>query len=331
MVWWHWVLIVFGSILGILYIGVFWDNIIEFIKKPRTNKAKLLKDLDSLSYMEQTLGSIESLESGLVDLIKQFELTNHILTDINIRLSKHINECDPLQIQVFALRELYDEFLIGAQQEKVDLLKFNQNAEQNGTEKGSLLISNTLFLRNYNKQLNYRIQSINTAVNNILILKNKRKIKNNNKFKHSSLLSKEEQLAYSVNSELYCIIFTFENLLRKFIFRIAKENNIKNITTWFNKEALDTLSKVKQEEIDNKWTSRGSNELFYIELKHLKDIICNHWKLFSKYFKKQDSFKNKVDTIYGVRCKVAHNSLSITENEITLSKIYIDEILTIIR
>ena len=84
-------------------------------------------------------------------------------------------------------------------------------------------------------------------------------------------------------------------------------------------------SVLPEKDFQMKWATDAKGE------KHLKDIICNHWKLFSKYLKKQDSFKNKVDTIYGVRCKVAHNSLSITENEITLSKIYIDEILTIIR
>ena len=331
MNWWQWVLIIIGIIVIGSILSVCWENIVEFLKKPRTVKAKLLNELNTLSYMEQTLGAISSLESGICDIIKQFELTNHTLTNINIYLSKYVNESDALQIQVVALRELYDEFLIKSQQEKLDLINYNDSAEQNGKEKGTLLVSNTLFLRNYNKLLNYRIQSIITAVNNILITKNKKKNIENNKFKYLSLLKKEEQLAFSTNTELYTIIFTFENLLRNFIFTRAKENSVSNITDWFNKDANDTLSKVKKEEIDNKWTPRGNNELYYIELKHLKEIICNHWQLFSKNFKKQDSFKNKMDTIYGVRCKVSHNSLSISENEITLCKIYIDELITLIQ
>ncbi|MBQ7579100.1 MAG: hypothetical protein IJT25_01015 [Clostridia bacterium] len=246
-------------------------------------------------------------------------------------MSKLIKESDALQIQVIALRDLYDEFLIKSGQEKIKLINYNEETEKNGKPKGTLLVSNTQFLREYNKLLNYRIQAIKTAVNNVLISK---KTKNKNRkmeSKYFSLLNKEEQVAVYINSELYITIFAFENILRNFIFRIAKENSISNITRWFNQDAKDTLSKLKQEEKDNKWTPRGENELFYIELKHLKDIICNQWKIFSKYFKRQDSLKNKMDTIYGVRCKVAHNSTSITENEITLSKIYIDEILTIIK
>jgi len=112
-------------------------------------------------------------------------------------------------------------------------------------------------------------------------------------------------------SEIYYNLFVFENFLRLFIEQIAKDefgtNFWKKLT--INKKINEKIKERKDNEKNKKWMSiRGDSDLFYTDLLDLKTIISSNWSLFRHLFPKEQWLTSKLEELYDLRNKVAHNS-----------------------
>ena len=112
-------------------------------------------------------------------------------------------------------------------------------------------------------------------------------------------------------AEIYYNIFIFENFLRMFIEKIAKDefgtNFWKKLSV--NKKINEKIKGRKDDEKNKKWMSvRGDSNLFYTDLLDLKTIISSNWSLFLHLFPKEQWITFKLEELYDLRNKVAHNS-----------------------
>lgn len=115
----------------------------------------------------------------------------------------------------------------------------------------------------------------------------------------------------SVMSEIYYNLFIFENFLRTFIEKVAKDEYGTNF--WkklsVNKGINKKIKGRKDDEKKKKWMSiRGDSDLFYTDLLDLKTIISSNWSLFRDLFPKEPWITSKLEELYDLRNKVAHNS-----------------------
>jgi hypothetical protein len=54
----------------------------------------------------------------------------------------------------------------------------------------------------------------------------------------------------------------------------------------------------------------------------LNGIIVNHWNVFINYSDSQDWITQKIKELYGIRNRVAHNSMYLTDDTLELVKAY---------
>lgn len=112
-------------------------------------------------------------------------------------------------------------------------------------------------------------------------------------------------------TDAYFNLYLIENFLRIFIEEVAITNYGENfsdklrIGSKINKKIKDR----KKEELKKQWLSlRGDSDLFYTDLIDLKTIISSNYGLFNKYFPKESWITSKLEELYDLRKKVAHNS-----------------------
>ena len=134
-------------------------------------------------------------------------------------------------------------------------------------------------------------------------------------------------------SEIYYNLFVFENFLRLFIEQIAKDeystNFLKKLN--INKKISEKINERKEEEKNKKWMSiRGDSDLFYTDLLDLKTIISSNWDLFRHLFPKEQWITSKLEELYDLRNKVAHNSY-LDFNEQQTASTYITNIYSQLR
>ncbi len=111
--------------------------------------------------------------------------------------------------------------------------------------------------------------------------------------------------------EAYYNLFIFENFFRLFIENVAKVkfglNYWKKLN--MNKKIQDKINDRKEEERIKRWLSiRGDSDLFYADLIDLKTIISSNWEIFKEYFPKEVWITSKLEDLYDLRNKIAHNS-----------------------
>lgn len=130
-------------------------------------------------------------------------------------------------------------------------------------------------------------------------------------------------------SEVYTYLYFVENSIRLFIESIAKENfgneywNHLSISTEISKN----IKSRKEKESKQKYISkRGEADIYYCDFKDLGTIICNDWKIFSKYFSTQSWIKSKIEELADCRNLVAHNNY-ITQHGIDIIKVTFKSIL----
>ncbi len=129
-------------------------------------------------------------------------------------------------------------------------------------------------------------------------------------------------------TEIYYNLFLFENFLRIFIENVAKEkygdNYWKKLS--INKNIKDKINKRKEDEKNKRWLSvRGDSNLFYTDLIELKTIFISNFSLFQKFFPKESWITSKLEDLYDLRNKVAHNSY-LTETERQTVETYVNNI-----
>lgn len=121
--------------------------------------------------------------------------------------------------------------------------------------------------------------------------------------------------------EAYYNLFIFENFFRLFIENVAKVkfglNYWKKLN--MNKKIQDKINDRKEEERIKRWLSiRGDSDLFYADLIDLKTIISSNWEIFKEYFPKEVWITSKLEDLYDLRNKIAHNSYLNNDEQNTL-------------
>ena len=124
------------------------------------------------------------------------------------------------------------------------------------------------------------------------------------------------------NQEIYPIVFYVENFMRLYVsikyYERFKNYSLKNFLEKCAK-AKRTYEKNKQDEDKYSWLKeRGELPVFYLDFIDLKYIILSNWDAFERDFPDQAFINTKFDQFYKIRCKGAHNSNTVLEEEIRI-------------
>lgn len=112
----------------------------------------------------------------------------------------------------------------------------------------------------------------------------------------------------------YIIIYCLENLLREFMDRMftkfyGTDYESQNV---FPSKTRNKACDRKRNESLNKWLPiRGDKMLYYLDFSELADVITleTNWNnIFKKCFPNQFWITNKIDELYQIRNRIAHNS-----------------------
>ena len=126
---------------------------------------------------------------------------------------------------------------------------------------------------------------------------------------------------------MFQIIFVSENILRKFIIKVLDSNGISTICSLGITSLTTNINARKNEEIRKNYLPiRGSHDIYYLDLKELKSVINNKWNIFRDKFTSQTWISERIDSLYTIRNRVAHNSGSLTNDELKSVETYCREI-----
>jgi len=126
----------------------------------------------------------------------------------------------------------------------------------------------------------------------------------------------------------YFNLYLIENFLRIFIEETAK--SIYNEDYWdeltIRKEVKRKINERREEERKNKWLSlRGDSNIFYTDFEDLKKIISSNWELFKNNFPKEVWITSRLEDLYKLRNRIAHNSY-LNENDQKTIETYVNHI-----
>lgn len=131
----------------------------------------------------------------------------------------------------------------------------------------------------------------------------------------------------------YIIVYCLENFLRDFIDRKltdfhGSDYESKNV---FSKKTRNRANDRKKEESANRWLAiRGDKILYYLDFAELPDVITleDNWNnIFKNYFLSQDWIKSKLDELYQIRNRIAHNSY-LDDNSFKTLELYYHQIIS---
>lgn len=297
-----------------------------FQKKKQLKQIK--SDINTLCMYKITLKSPGSFDSGLKYLNNQFDMTEYAINNLNRSLMIYLGKEDCLKECLDLLHNLQDNYIKERKIQTENFNELNRLREKCQMEKCLLSTDTEAFIYKYHRAIN-EIQEIahNTVIKYTTQTKNKTVNEN-----YKTYLDKNELETLQINSHLYSQLFALENNLRKYI--LAKYQKLyadTSLSKWLKKEQLDAFSQRKEEENKFGISSRGNNIIYYLDFNDLGSIIQNKFKEgFNAEFKRIDEIVPKLNYLYLVRCKVAHNSLTITSDEIKMAEIYSLYILRII-
>ena len=72
---------------------------------------------------------------------------------------------------------------------------------------------------------------------------------------------------------------------------------------------------------------RGTRDVYYLDLTELKNVIMNNWSFFESSFPSQTWITERIDSLYSLRNRVAHNSGGLTTDELKSAETYCREII----
>lgn len=131
---------------------------------------------------------------------------------------------------------------------------------------------------------------------------------------------------------MFQFIFVCENILRKFIIQVLNDNAISSVSSLASSLGISSLknniNKRKKEESRKKYLPiRGIHDVYYLDLGELKNVIINAWVYFKGKIDSQSWISEKIDSLYSIRNRVAHNSSSLTNDELKSVETYSREII----
>ena len=297
-----------------------------FQKKKQLIQIK--SDIDTLCMYKIALKSPGSFDNGLSYLNNQFDMTEYAINNLNRSLMIYLGKEDCLKECLELLHNLQDAYIKERKVQTEQFNELNRLRAEHQMEQCLLSTDTEAFIYKYHRAIN-QLQEIahNTVIKYTMQVKNK--IANEN---YKTYLDKNDLEILQINNQLYSQLFALENNLRKYIIsKYKKLYGDTSLSKWLKKEQPDAFSKRKEEENKFGISSRGDNIIYYLDFNDLGSIIQNKFKEgFNEEFKRIDEIVPKLNYLYLIRCKVAHNSLTITSDEIKMAEVFILYILRII-
>ena len=132
-------------------------------------------------------------------------------------------------------------------------------------------------------------------------------------------------------SMMFHYIFICENLLRKFIKQVLDDNGYPSIDSIGHTNLSRTIERQKNKEaIQNYLPVRGDHDIYYLDLIDLNKVLTHEdtWnKCFKDKFKTQRWITERIDSLYSIRCRVAHSSGYLKTDELKSIETYCREII----
>jgi len=130
---------------------------------------------------------------------------------------------------------------------------------------------------------------------------------------------------------MFQYIFVCENILRKFIIQVLDNNGYPSIDSIGHRNLSRTIEKQKnQEDIQNYLPIMGDHNIYYLDLIDLNKVLQHEdtWnKCFKDKFKTQRWITERIESLYSIRCRVAHSSGYLTIDELKSVETYCREII----
>jgi len=253
-------------------------------------------------------------------------MTLFSLNKLNRSLMIYTGDSSCLKREIENLQTLYLKYLEDTKSQTEKLNRFNITMKENNEETTTLLTDNLKFVYFYHFEINKIQEESHSIAIKILHIGNS---KSNSNTISTRYLSYKTFGILENNLQKYSEIFTFENVFRQYILnKYNAKFGTLDLTQWLKQSHLDHYSARKNYESKYGISSRGDNIIYYLDFDVLADIIEKHFNEgFHEDFKRLDEIVTKLRYLYLVRCKIAHNSLCITEDEYKISLDYITIIL----
>ncbi len=120
-------------------------------------------------------------------------------------------------------------------------------------------------------------------------------------------------------SAMFQYIFVCENILRKFIIQILNDNGYSSVESIGNSTLSNNINVRKTQEANQKYLPMrgGSHDIYYLDFIKLNNIIINLWdSCFKDKFERQSWIVERIESLYALRNRVAHNSGDLTVDEL---------------
>ena len=128
---------------------------------------------------------------------------------------------------------------------------------------------------------------------------------------------------------MFQLIFVCENILRLFLIQILNENSYSSVMKIAIRKLTNKIEKRKSEEENQNYLPiRGDHDIYYLDLIDLKKIIIHLWSsCFEDKFQDQTWIISRINSLYIIRNRVAHNSGFLTKDELKSVETYSREII----
>ncbi len=257
--------------------------------------------------------------------------------DIEMILTQNQIKCKPIQILSKDFSIFCKEILNEIIKQDLDLKHYNDEHHDKNSEEnyGFMLYSNMKFLDETYFSIDDYIKKLQLLINDTLlefitgnIEQSNSQISHNYKKLSGKLIN-----ILSLNSDAYIEAFSIENYLRAYILlKYKNKYNSNDLSELFktNKKIQEKALSRKSEDDKNGWTEpRGKTLLSYLDFDELKKLIIqnDNWLLFETDFPSQDFIKIRIQELYQIRNKIAHNA-NVTQEEFNMLKMYSNQIYT---
>ncbi len=130
-------------------------------------------------------------------------------------------------------------------------------------------------------------------------------------------------------SAMFQYIFVCENILRKFIILVLKNNGYPSINSIGNQKLSKAIQDKKKKEANQNYLPiRGDHDIYYLDLIELNRVIRHAWKdCFEDKFKNQHWIFARIDSLYSIRNRVVHSSGYLKTDELKSVETYCREII----